>query len=141
VETESFFNTNILNEIQMDFIRASGPGGQNVNKVATSVQLRFDIRNSPSLRAEVKARLSKLAGKKVTEDGVLVLEARRYRTQEQNRQDALKRLDSLIQKALIPPPVRKRTRPGASANAARVADKKHRGEAKRRRRLSTEDLE
>ena len=84
-------------EIQLDFIRASGPGGQNVNKVASSVQLRFDVRNSPSLDPDVKERLIKLAGNRVTEDGILIIEAKRYRTQEQNRFDATERLITLIQ--------------------------------------------
>ena len=98
-------------EIQLDFIRASGPGGQNVNKVASSVQLRFDIRNSPSLAPDVKERLIKLAGSRVTEDGILIIEAKRYRTQDQNRFDANQRLISLIQKALEKPKVRRATRP------------------------------
>ncbi|NMB61679.1 MAG: aminoacyl-tRNA hydrolase [Chloroflexi bacterium] len=98
-------------EIQYDFIRVSGPGGQNVNKVASSVQLRFDIRNSPSLEPDVKERLIKLAGSRVTEDGILIIEAKRYRTQDQNRFDANQRLISLIQKALEKPKVRRATRP------------------------------
>jgi len=86
-------------EIHFDFIRASGPGGQNVNKVASSVQLRFDVRNSPSLYPDVKDRLIKLAGSRMTDEGVLLIEAKRYRTQEQNRLDAVQRLVSLIQQA------------------------------------------
>jgi len=128
-------------EIQLDFVRASGPGGQNVNKVASSVQLRFDVRKSPSLEAEVKERLIKLAGSRVTEDGVLIIEARRYRTQEQNRFDATQRLISWIQKALEKPKIRKATRPSVTAKAARVGDKKKHGEIKRIRRYVPEEWE
>lgn len=128
-------------EIQLDFIRASGPGGQNVNKVASSVQLRFDVRNSPSLDAEVKERLIKLAGSRMTTDGVLVIEAKRYRTQEQNRFDATQRLITWIQKALEKPKVRKATRPTLTSKAARVGDKKKHGEIKRTRRYVPDDWE
>ena len=114
------------NEIQLDFIRSSGPGGQNVNKVASAVQLRFDVRNSPSLEPEVKERLIKLAGSRMTDDGVLIIEAKRYRTQEQNRFDAIQRLVTLIQKALVKPKIRRATRPTLTAKAARVGDKKKR---------------
>ena len=128
-------------EIQYDFIRASGPGGQNVNKVASSVQLRFDIRNSPSLEPDVKERLIKLAGSRVTEDGVLIIEAKKYRTQEQNRYDATQRLIAWIQKALEKPKVRRATRPSLTAKAARVGDKKKRGEIKRTRRFDPAEWE
>ncbi|MCC6146699.1 MAG: aminoacyl-tRNA hydrolase [Anaerolineaceae bacterium] len=127
------------NEIQYDFIRASGPGGQNVNKVASSVQLRFDIRNSPSLELEVKERLVKLAGNRVTEDGILIIEAKRYRTQEQNRFDATQRLVVLIREALEKPNIRKATRPSLTAKAARVGAKKRRGATKRIRRFNPEE--
>jgi ribosome-associated protein len=126
-------------DIQVDFMRASGPGGQNVNKVATSVKLRFDIRHTPSLYPDVKERLIKLAGSRVTEEGTLVIEAKRYRTQEQNRVDAVQRLVTLIQKALEKPKVRRETRPSASARAGRVDEKKKRGEIKRIRRFTLGD--
>ena len=128
-------------EIQLDFVRASGPGGQNVNKVASSVQLRFDIRNSPSLETEVKERLIKLAGSRVTEDGILIIQAKKYRTQEQNRYDATQRLIAWIQKALEKPKVRRATRPSLTARAARVGDKKKRGEIKKTRRFNPGDWE
>lgn len=115
------------NEIQYDYVRSSGPGGQNVNKVATSVQLRFDIRNSPSLEAEVKERLIKLAGSRVTEDGVLIIEAKRYRTQDQNRYDATRRLILLIQQALEKPKKRHPTHPSSAAREKRLQEKRRRG--------------
>lgn len=126
-------------EIQYEFIRASGPGGQNVNKVSSSVQLRFDIRNSPSLESEVKERLIKLTGSRVTDDGILIIEAKKYRTQEQNRYDATQRLIAWVQKALEKPKVRRATRPSLTAKAARVGDKKKRGEIKKTRRFNQED--
>jgi ribosome-associated protein len=128
-------------EIQLDFIRASGPGGQNVNKVASSVQLRFDVRNSPSLYPDVKEHLIKLAGSRMTDEGILIIEAKRYRTQERNRFDAIQRLITLIQKALEKPKVRRATRPSLTAKAARVGDKKKHGEIKRTRRLVPKDWE
>lgn len=128
-------------ELQFDFIRSSGPGGQNINKVATSVQLRFDVRGSPSLPPEVKERLERLAGSRMTEEGVLIIEARRYRTQEQNRIDAVQRLIALVQKALVRPKIRRPTRPSVTARAARVGAKKRRGALKRTRRILPEDWE
>ncbi len=128
-------------ELHFDFINASGPGGQNVNKVATAVQLRFDVRNSPSLDIEVKERMAKLAGSRMTENGVLILVAKRYRSQEKNRLDAIQRLKNLIQKALIKPRLRRATRPSLTARAARVDNKKKRGEVKRIRRNNPGDWE
>jgi ribosome-associated protein len=119
-------------ELQIDFIRASGPGGQNVNKVATAVQLRFDVRVS-SLPEEVKARLIHLAGKRITSDGVLLIEARRFRTQEQNREDAIRRFVDLVRKSLVKPKTRKKTKPTAAARKERLNAKKRKGEIKKLR--------
>jgi len=123
-------------ELTFTFVRSSGPGGQNVNKVATAAQLRFDVRNSPSLPEEVKARLIKLAGYRMTQDGILVVEAKRYRTQEQNRADAEQRLVTLIQKALVRPKRRRSTRPSAASQARRIESKKRRGRIKRIRQAA-----
>jgi ribosome-associated protein len=124
-------------ELSVSFVRASGPGGQNVNKVATAVQLRFDVRRSPSLTGEVKTRLERLAGSRMTTDGVLVIEAKRYRTQDQNRQDAGARLVALIARALVRPRPRRPTRPSPSARAARLQQKKVRGGIKRGRQTKS----
>lgn len=121
-------------EVQLDFIRASGPGGQHVNKVATAVQLRFDVRHSPSLPAEVRERLIHLAGKRVTDRGLLIIEARRFRTQEQNRQDAIERLVELIRRAARRPRSRRKTAPSRAARERRLAAKRRRSEKKRWRR-------
>ena len=102
-------------ELHYDFIRASGPGGQNVNKVATAVQLRFDVKNSPSLSHEVRSRLVRLAGRKITEHGILIIQASRFRKQERNRQDAIDRLKKLIRKASDKPNVRIKTKPSRAA--------------------------
>lgn len=121
-------------ELQFEFIRASGPGGQKVNKVATAVQLRFDVTHSPSLPNDVRERLIRLAGKRVTEDGVLVIEARRYRTQDRNRKDAIDRLISLIRKAAVPPKPRRKTKPTLASKERRLEEKRRRSEIKRQRR-------
>jgi ribosome-associated protein len=125
------------NELTFSYIRADGPGGQNVNKVATAVQLRFDVRNSPSLSDTVKARLVRLAGKRLTEEGVLIIEARRYREQERNRRDAVERLNHLVEKAQRPPAKRVPTRPTASSVRARLEAKKRRSATKRARKPAT----
>jgi ribosome-associated protein len=122
------------NEIKLDFIRSSGPGGQNVNKVATSVQLRFDVKNSPSLSREVRSRLVRLAGRKITEHGILIIQAGRFRTQERNRQDAMDRLKHLIWKASIKPKVRIKTKPTRAAKQRMLSAKLHRSKIKRMRR-------
>jgi ribosome-associated protein len=122
------------NELQFDFIRASGPGGQNVNKVATAVQLRFDVTGSVSLPDDVRERLLHLGGRRVTLDGVLIIEARRFRSQEKNRQDALERLFHLIEKAAAKPKKRLRTMPSRASKMKRLDAKRRRGEIKRQRR-------
>jgi ribosome-associated protein len=127
------------NEIQLDYIRSPGPGGQNVNKLATAVQLRFDAAGSPSLTAEVKARLLKLAGSRATGSGEIVINAHRYRSQEKNRADAIERLVALIRKAEYKPAPRRPTRPTHASQERRLAHKKNRSEVKRRRSGITDD--
>ncbi len=121
-------------ELDEQFVRASGPGGQNVNKLSTAVQLRFDVRHSPSLPGDVRARLERLAGSRLTRDGVLVIIAQRHRTQLRNRQDALDRLLDLIRRAAVAPIRRRPTRPTKASRERRIEGKKRRGGIKHLRR-------
>src|SRR3990172_781426 len=124
------------NELHFDYIRASGPGGQNVNKVATAVQLRFDIFAS-SLPEEVKVRLIRLAGKRMTREGILVIEAKQFRTQEQNREDAIRRFANLVRRSLMKPKPRKKTKPTKASREERIKAKKQRGDIKKSRQSKT----
>jgi ribosome-associated protein len=120
-------------ELEERFVRSSGPGGQNVNKVATAVELRFDAAHSPVLSDDVRARLRKIAGTRMTDDGVLVVDARRHRTQAQNREDARERLAALVRQALVPPRRRRKTKPTRASVEKRITAKKLRAETKRSR--------
>jgi ribosome-associated protein len=117
-------------ELSESFVRSSGPGGQNVNKVASAVQLRFDVRRSPSLPNDVAVRLMRLAGKRLTKDGVIVIVAQRHRTQERNRADARERLAELIREAAVPPVPRRATKVPRAEKKRRVEGKKHRSRIK-----------
>jgi ribosome-associated protein len=121
-------------EIEFAFIRSTGPGGQNVNKVSSAVQLRFNLQDSPTITQDVKQRLVRLAGRRLTSEGVLIIEARQYRSQERNRQAAVERLVRLIQQACEPPKPRHKTRPTRAAMLRRLESKRKRGEIKRMRR-------
>ena len=120
-------------EIQESFIAASGPGGQNVNKVATAVQLRFDMANSPAMSDDVKMRLARIAGRRLTNDGVIVLVAQKFRSQERNREDALERLIQMIQEAAVPPVPRRPTKPTLGSKKRRLESKTRRGAVKQLR--------
>jgi ribosome-associated protein len=125
-------------EIEFEFVTASGPGGQNVNKVASAAQLRFDAANCAALSQALLRRLATLAGRRMTKDGVIVIQAQRFRSQEQNRRDALDRLVDLLASAAVAPKPRRKTRPTRASKERRLTAKKHQGERKRTRRPADE---
>ena len=129
------------NELTFEFVRASGPGGQNVNKVATAVQLRFDAAHSPALTEDVRARLAKLAGQRMTDEGVLLIEARATRSQARNREAAVEQLIELIRKAAVPPKYRRKTRPTKASKQKRLEGKAQRSRTKQMRRPVRRDDE
>ena len=122
------------NDIQMDFIRASGPGGQNVNKVSSAVQLRFDAAGCATLNDSIRQRLKKIAGKRMTAEGTLIIKAQRYRSQEQNRQDAIDRLVAMIRQSIQVPKYRRPTKPSKASKRRRLTAKRRRSDLKRQRR-------
>jgi ribosome-associated protein len=126
-------------ELEFDFVTASGPGGQNVNKVASAAQLRFDAANSPSLTPPQRERLARLAGRRMTRDGIIVIQAQRFRSQEQNRRDAVERLVELLREAAFPPRARRKTRPTLASKERRLTEKRRRGTQKSNRRPSLDD--
>jgi ribosome-associated protein len=128
-------------ELTVEFVRSSGPGGQNVNKVETTVQLRFDIKGSPSLPEEVKKRLTSLAGHRVTSDGILMVTARRFRHQARNREDAMERFIHLVQRATLPPKERRKTRPTKASKERRLQEKRRSARIKSLRRDLPEGTE
>ena len=128
-------------EVSEQFVRSPGPGGQNVNKVATAVQLRFDARGSESLPDDVRARLIDLAGTRVTKRGVIVIDAHRFRTRERNREDALERLVSLVRRAAVVAKPRRATRPSRASRQRRIEDKRQRSQLKQARQRPDRDVE
>ncbi|MBV9523143.1 MAG: aminoacyl-tRNA hydrolase [Alphaproteobacteria bacterium] len=123
-------------ELRFDFVTASGPGGQNVNKLATAAQLRFDAWRSPALSAVQRERLARIAGRRMTKEGVIIIQAQRFRSQERNRRDAIDRLLDLLRLAATAPRARRKTRPPHAATLRRLAEKKQRGQRKRTRRAT-----